>query len=248
MTRTIPTGVTRPRRRPSEPGRGGGSGRRGGRLCPPSIDPRIRQRRVAIQRSQGRKRLLWLASAAGVLVLVVLVVALAPHAAVRRPGRHRHRRPPRHHRAGHRGRRRPRGPPAPDQRRPRCGGRAGSSPCPSSPPARVARHWPDGVHDRRHRAGAGGPDGRAGHVVVAARRRRSDAPQVPGRRAGPASVCIVHTAARGVPPGPGRGLACPGGRVPGWRSAAPCPRPSPPRWCRSPWPPTAPSASPSTRG
>jgi len=43
----------------------------------PAIDPRIRQRRVAIQRSQGRKRLLWLGGATGLLVLVVLVVALA---------------------------------------------------------------------------------------------------------------------------------------------------------------------------
>ncbi len=55
---------------PEPPGRPDPSG-------PPGIDPRIRQRRVAIRRSQGRKRLLWMGGATGVLVLVVLVVALA---------------------------------------------------------------------------------------------------------------------------------------------------------------------------
>ncbi len=42
-----------------------------------AIDPRIRQRRVAIRRSQGRKRLLWLGGATALLMLVVLVVGLA---------------------------------------------------------------------------------------------------------------------------------------------------------------------------
>ena len=43
----------------------------------PPIDPRIRERRLAILRSQGRRRLLWLGGATAALVLVVLVLALA---------------------------------------------------------------------------------------------------------------------------------------------------------------------------
>jgi cell division protein FtsQ len=42
----------------------------------PAIDPRIRQRRVAIVRSQGRRRLRVIAGTIGVVVLVAVVVAL----------------------------------------------------------------------------------------------------------------------------------------------------------------------------
>ncbi|MGA3147945.1 MAG: FtsQ-type POTRA domain-containing protein [Acidimicrobiales bacterium] len=42
----------------------------------PVIDPRIRQRRVAIQRSQGRRRLRWIGGTIAVLVLVTGVVGL----------------------------------------------------------------------------------------------------------------------------------------------------------------------------
>ncbi len=43
---------------------------------PPGIDPRIRQRRADIQRSQGQRRLRWIggAGAAGVLVVVVVIL------------------------------------------------------------------------------------------------------------------------------------------------------------------------------
>jgi cell division protein FtsQ len=42
----------------------------------PSIDPRIRQRRVAIQRSRGRRRLRWIVAVVAVAVLVAGGVAL----------------------------------------------------------------------------------------------------------------------------------------------------------------------------
>jgi cell division protein FtsQ len=42
----------------------------------PSIDPRIRQRRVAIQRSQGRRRLRWVLAAVVVLALIAALIAL----------------------------------------------------------------------------------------------------------------------------------------------------------------------------
>lgn len=42
----------------------------------PPIDPRIRQRRVAIIRSRGRRRLYWIVGALAVLVLVVVALAI----------------------------------------------------------------------------------------------------------------------------------------------------------------------------
>ncbi len=42
----------------------------------PSIDPRIRQRRVAIRRSQGRRRLRWIGGVAAVIILVIAALGL----------------------------------------------------------------------------------------------------------------------------------------------------------------------------
>jgi cell division protein FtsQ len=40
------------------------------------IDPRIRQRRVEIRRRQGRRRLMWVCTAAGVVVAVIVALAI----------------------------------------------------------------------------------------------------------------------------------------------------------------------------
>lgn len=52
----------------------------------PGIDPRIRERRIAVKRSAGRRRLRWVAVAAALVVLVVgvLVVLASPLLSVRR--------------------------------------------------------------------------------------------------------------------------------------------------------------------
>lgn len=41
-----------------------------------SMDPRVRERRIAARRERGRRRLLWVASIAGVIVVVVAVLAV----------------------------------------------------------------------------------------------------------------------------------------------------------------------------
>ena len=103
----------------------------------PSIDPRIRQRRADIQRSQGpppaaldrRAR-----SVALVLVAAVVVLLHTPWFSARVvtvSGAHPHTSDGRH-----RGRRRPRAPSSADQRGPRCDRRSGSRRCRSSPPPR----------------------------------------------------------------------------------------------------------------
>ncbi len=166
----------------------------------PPIDPRIRQRRVAIQRSQGRKRLLWLGGATGLVVLVVLVVALAHTPwfgaqAITVTGTH-----PRtseaaivnaaglqHH------------PPLISLNPGTVARRVESLPFIAS--AHVERHWPDGVQiavtEREPVVQMAGPgsswsllDGHGRTLQV-----------VPGRVPG-LVVYIVHTADSGVPPAP----------------------------------------------
>ncbi len=198
MTRPIRPGMTRPIRPGSaaDPARDGPPGDDlDGR---PPIDPRIRERRLAILRSQGRRRLLWLGGATAALVLVVLVLALAHTPwfgarAVSVTGTHPHTPDSaildaaglQHH------------PPLISVNPGVVARRVESLPFIAS--ARVRRHWPDGVQiavtERVPVVQMAGPgtswsllDGHGRTLQV-----------VPGRQPGLVAFA-VHTATTGIPP------------------------------------------------
>jgi cell division protein FtsQ len=190
---------------PFDPEYPSGPDEAGHRDSRPPIDPRIRQRRVAIQRNQGRKRLLWLGGATGLVVLVVLVVALAHTPwfgaqAITVTGTH-----PRtseaaivdaagleHH------------PPLISLNTAAVARRVESLPFIAT--AHVAKHWPDGVEiavtEREPAVQMAGPG--ASWSLLDGHGRTLQ--EVPGRVPG-LVVYIVHTADSGVPPAPvGRSL------------------------------------------
>lgn len=166
----------------------------------PTIDPRIRQRRLAIRRSQGRRRLRWIGGVAVAVVLVVGMLGLAHTPwfgaqAVSVTGTHPH---------------------TPDAAIVAAAGLQSHPPLISVNPgavarkveslpfiatARVRRRWPDGVQiavtERVPAVQMAGPgsswsllDGHGRTLQV-----------VPSRVAG-LVVYIVHTATAGIPPAP----------------------------------------------
>ena len=171
----------------------------------PTIDPRIRQRRLAIRRSQGRRRLRWIGGVVAAAVLVVAVLGLAHTPwfgaqAVSVTGTHPH---------------------TPDAAIVAAAGLQGHPPLISMNPGAVAkkveslpfiatahvrRHWPDGVQiavtERVPVVEMAGPgtswsllDGHGRTLQV-----------IPSRLPG-LVVYIVHTATAGIPPAPvGRSL------------------------------------------
>ncbi len=166
----------------------------------PTIDPRIRQRRVAIRRSQGLRRLRWIGAVAAAIVLVVALVGLVHTPwfgaqAVSVTGTHPH---------------------TPDAAILAAAGLQGHPPLISVNPgvvakkveslpfiatAHVRRHWPDGVQiavtERVPVVQMAGPasswsllDGHGRTLQV-----------VPGRLPGVVAY-IVHTPTAGIPPAP----------------------------------------------
>jgi cell division protein FtsQ len=166
----------------------------------PSIDPRIRQRRVAIQRSQGRRRLRWVLAVGIVAAVVVGAVALlhTPPFSVRVvkvSGLH---------------------PRTSDTAIIAAAGLGGHPPMisvslggtahrvealPYIASATVARHWPDGitisVTERAPVVQMAGPTTSWSVLDGFGRTLQVEAAQVPAL-----VVLIVHTATGGVPPAP----------------------------------------------
>jgi cell division protein FtsQ len=187
----------------------------------PPIDPRIRQRRVAIKRSQGRKRLLWLGGATGILVVVVLAFGLAhtpwfgaqaitvtgthprttDAAIVNAAGLQNH-------------------PPLINVNPGAVARRVESLPFIAS--AQVHRHWPDGVQiavtERAPVVQMAGP-GTAWSLLDGHGRTLQE---VPGRVPG-LVVYIVHTPDSGIPPAP-VGSALPPSAGPGLEVSRTLPR------------------------
>jgi cell division protein FtsQ len=171
----------------------------------PPIDPRIRQRRVAVLRSRGRRRLRVLIGALGVVVLVVAMLAvlhtpLFAARAVTVSGSH----PATGTAAivaaaglkGH--------PPLISLDAGAVAGRVESLPFIAS--ARVSRHWPDGVQiavtERVPALQMAGPATSWSVLDVHGRTLQGGPVRVPGL-----VVLIVHTTSGGVPPAPvGRSL------------------------------------------
>jgi cell division protein FtsQ len=165
----------------------------------PGIDPRIRQRRVAIRRREGRRRLRWVMAGASAIVLVVLVVLLLHTPlfgarAITVTGAHPHTSDAAilaasglaHH------------PSLISVDTGAVAARVGALPYIAS--ARVSRHWPDGVQiDVTERVPVVQMFGPATSWSVLDGHGRTLQVQ-PGRVAGLLQL-IAHTASGGIPPG-----------------------------------------------
>jgi cell division protein FtsQ len=167
---------------------------------PPAIDPRIRQRRVDIRRSEGQRRLRWVVGVGGAAVLVVVVVALLHTGwfsaqAITVTGTHPHTSDAAIVDASGLGRH-----PALIDVNPAATARRVET-LPFVASARVSRHWPDGVGievtERVPVVQMAGPGSGWSLLDGNGRTLQVEASRQPGL-----VVFVVHTAGSGIPPAP----------------------------------------------